>query len=336
MLLSARGDRFGTALAPYVDVDADGVRDCVVTNPWPDQDGEIWILSGASGAPLRYLAGPKRLFGTGVLVLEDLDDDGLPEICVAGVADRAPTQVLSPGRRAALATFPEGGSCARVRDHDGDGRADLAVRRRIYSSRTPRPIEGVEPPPVDWILVEGSELLLECDAERRWRLSTTGAVVPGWLRGARAIALDEGERSDALLVVLLARDGRRHELLAFDVRRGEVRYRGETSPIEGSRPLCLAAIGDVDADGAEDFAVAEHPLFEEGLSVRSGRTGKVLGRVPVPEMQRRDTSACPLADVDGDGHADFLVGAIARRGSVRLVSGRTLEPLWSVGRPEDF
>jgi hypothetical protein len=94
---------------------------------------------------------------------------------------------------------------------------------------------------------------------------------------------------------------------------------------EGATSRCSAVrVGDVDADGFQDFAIAEPPFGE--VCVRSGADGRVLARFD--GGGGLGISAAALGDLTGDGIDELLLGdPLARRSHV--CSGRSLEVLWS-------
>jgi hypothetical protein len=109
----------------------------------------------------------------------------------------------------------------------------------------------------------------------------------------------------------------------------------------------VSAAGDLNHDGFADLIVgipgnASTTTFAGSARIRSGRDGRVLltvsGRAPGDQF---GWSVSRAGDVDLDGFPDFVVGAPGRPtlgsgpGYVRVVSGRTGDPLLTVNGKED-
>jgi hypothetical protein len=111
--------------------------------------------------------------------------------------------------------------------------------------------------------------------------------------------------------------------------------------------LSVNGAGDVDADGHADVIVGAWNGFLTGLIPRgyaivySGATGAPLYSLEGDSYDDRfGSSVAGLGDVNGDGHADFAVGAEdddnngSNSGSVRVFSGATGLPLYTIDGPE--
>lgn len=128
--LPGPGDAFGWAVDHGPDYDGDGQADLVLGLPFNSPPlpppcclaGEVRVLSGASGVTLYSVHGNGSYdsFGTTVMVLGDLDADGLPE--VAGTTPSGYMKVLSGQSGGLLFTVYGGGfSAIPAGDWNGDG-----------------------------------------------------------------------------------------------------------------------------------------------------------------------------------------------------------------------
>ncbi len=85
----------------------------------------------------------------------------------------------------------------------------------------------------------------------------------------------------------------------------------------------IVALGDVDADGFPDYGVPAVRSWSAYVRIVSGRTGGTLREVPAEFW---DGDVAPAGDLDGDGHADVLVGS---DGTTRALCGASGAELWS-------
>jgi hypothetical protein len=119
---------------------------------------------------------------------------------------------------------------------------------------------------------------------------------------------------------------------------GSCRFHGAET--DGRFGHAVAAAGDVNADGYVDLLVGA-PGADSGLGQAVLRLGAGSGAGPTCPLERPEsvhagfgTAVAGAGDVDGDGTADFLVGAAdcgGGAGCVRLWFGR----VWEAGEPGD-
>lgn len=123
---------FGASLAVLGDVDDDGRPDYVV-GQIGTQDENAWVVSGASGAQLGSVPGPRTgdpEFGWSVVGTGDLDHDGYGDFAV-GTLRKGVVYVYSGRQRTLLVAHSGGNSFGRqlanLGDLDGDGEEELLV-----------------------------------------------------------------------------------------------------------------------------------------------------------------------------------------------------------------
>lgn len=141
---SSAGDEFASSLARLGDLDNDGRDELLVgvrgANGVGPDAGALFVYSGASGSPLRFIPGlaAGERFGVAVQGLGDLNGDGRPEFAASapfadfgGVSERGivrtfdgATGGLRSTLRGAFAGDRFGAALARAGDYDGNGKAN--------------------------------------------------------------------------------------------------------------------------------------------------------------------------------------------------------------------
>jgi hypothetical protein len=114
----ARGGHFGSAIGLLPDINDDGVWDLAVGEPDGDRglvdSGYVVVLSGADGLVLSRCAAPDAQagdrLGRALVIVPDLDGDGLPDIAAS-----APNDDVGPLTDAgSVAIFSSAGDCAML------------------------------------------------------------------------------------------------------------------------------------------------------------------------------------------------------------------------------
>ncbi len=328
------GHEFGWEARAAGDVDGDGAIDAVCTapgnQPGADASGLVYLYSGKSGELLWIDKGePGDQLGLGVESAGDVDADGRPDV-IAGApgVDRAIVYSGATGLRLFTLSGSEddaqsfGGNVSSAGDVDGDGHADLLVgaaaaaagagRVYVFSGRTGARLAS-------WEGAGAGDAL--------------GATVAGAGRGA------------ALLLVVGAPgagEGARGQVLVYRDLSGKPAFvieADETGAALGQ--MFVSVVGDVDADGvqdvyASDWANGAKGPFTGRVYVHSGVDGRRLltltGEAPGDGFGIGPARA---GDVNGDGHADLVVGGWQHRsaalsgGKIYVYSGKDGELLES-------
>lgn len=308
---------FGVEVQCVGDVDNDGVADYAVGAAQDEaQKGTVRVYSGANHTVLHTLIGgaATSYFGYSIAAAGDVDSDGYDDFLTgsqhwSAVYFQQGRATLWSGRTGAVmkqwtgsqSNVHMGGALGGLGDIDGDGWGDVFVgvlrqnsntgMVRVYSGQTGATI----------YTVNGSQP----DEEFGRYGGTVGDVdgdgIPDYVVGApQTLPTPMG---NGYAVVLSGATGR--QIWRFD----------GLAPGDGFGYVCAGA-GDVDGDGIGDVIVGGHNHDPQGriaagmARVFSGATGAMLyhydGKVAGDHLGIAVNGA---GDVNGDGHADFLIGA---------------------------
>ncbi|MBL8843689.1 MAG: FG-GAP repeat protein [Planctomycetes bacterium] len=285
----------------------------------------VRVLSAATGTPLfsaKFDSGVRESVDlTSISALGDQDGDGVRDFVVGGVPNR-PQQVqgrafvLSGARRGSLLRidrdvldgwFSVGGAG----DHDGDGTPDFAFS--FTDSLTNDPIV---------------ELASGTDGH------SLGTIVgtPAGSTGRDFVAGIDFDGDGTLDVAIGDRDAHRLGVSVGELRlqrwpSGSLIARIEGRGVDHRFKGAIAQIGDLDGDGASDFAAshATPDLSTDEVRIHSGRDGSVWRVHPValPPF-----ALLAVPDRDGDGLDDLAVGlgafGVSSVDVISSVTGQTL------------
>ncbi len=299
--------QLGKSVAGPGDLSGDGVPEILVT-----LDDGVRAYDGATGAELWTIAHPGY---SRVRAIDDIDSDSVGDFVVAG--QNSDVLLYSGATQTVLHRWPGPFYEACVPgDIDGDGFDDVAVAEsgsgdqhiRVYSGITYQEILDIDGPGSS----SGHSLAGagDCDGDG------VPDIVAGYYQSSSA-RLYSGA-TGALLYSWFGDDW----LDEF-----------------GSR---VAGVGDVNADGRDDVAVAAWIEWSEGdgppyVDVYSGMDGTRIHHLEYTGAWFADHAILGVGDVDGDGADDFQVGYSVGLGTgsgyegLQLISGMTGAVLYTLG-----
>lgn len=304
----ASNDQFGWIARAIGDVDKDGALDFVTSAPFAGDPksppGRIYVYSSKSRKLLWKADGAMgdRL-GLDVEAAGDVNADGVPDVVAAGGGqaivfsgkDGAEIRRFkSPGTLPLFATSTAG-------DVNGDGYAD------ILAGATPAPGPGAKPARGAAYVFSGKDgtVLLTLDGERE--TDNFGAEVDGVSNGKHTLlvvgASGAGPRNTGRVYVYTGLS----QKPAFTIDADE------TGVALGA--MFVAVAGDVNGDGVPDVYASDFQNRAKGqgtgrVYVHSGKDGsRLLTLTGEGPGEMFGTSPSTAGDLDGDGHADFAVGA---------------------------
>lgn len=328
-------DQFGWIARPVGDVDGDRVIDFVTSAPtWSsvtgkgDNAGRIYLYSTKSGRLLWTADGrPGDQLGTGLEGAGDTDGDGVADV-VAG-APYADTVRIYSGRDgkvlrtiAGPAHSSFGWHVAGVGDVDGDGGSDLLIGAPGSAATAPPSANGT---PGTVPAGETGFAYLYSGRDGRQLFAWRGERDGDRFGSAVGGAVTSQKR---LLVVGApgagpASTGRVYVYDALAAKPQFVIDSDATGNALGG--MFVGVPGDVDGDAVPDVYASDWSNNAKGRStgriyVHSGRDGRrLLERTGETAGEGFGTSHSRAGDVDGDGHADLIVGAWQHAGAA--VSG---------------
>jgi tetratricopeptide (TPR) repeat protein len=315
-------DQFGWIARNIGDVDGDRIADIVTSAPTHslvagkgDNAGRIYVYSTKTGRLLWSADGqPGDQLGTGIEGAGDTNGDGIPDV-VAGAPYANYARVYSGRDGKVLRTFAGqaqasfGLHTAGVGDVDGDGGSDVFIGAPGAAATA---AGGTPPTPAAGdtghaYLYSGrsGKLLFDWKGERDG--DQFGATVGGAVTGKKTLLLvgagAAGPASAGKVYVYDALAAKPQFVIEADA----------TGNALGG--MFVAVPGDVDGDGVPDVFASDWSNTAKGRStgriyVHSGKDGhRLLELTGETAGEGFGTSNSNAGDVDGDGHADLIVGA---------------------------
>jgi hypothetical protein len=336
------------------------------------QHGDVQLWSGSDGSSIATIVGVsfESKYGCSLALVDDRDGDGWRDVAVVvpeglDAASRNLVQIVSGRDGHELSRFHTASGIrgddreiVSIGDVNGDGIPDLAVACpdspypvpptnavELHSGADDSLITTLVPPSMPFHLAAAADLD-----------GTPLLAVGTWSNGAGAVyvydlttdAIVTSCTSDggALVQCVGDLDGDGHvDWLALDVVGWGTAnvFSGATGATlwsvvgnSASPVSTTAAVGDLDGDGVDDVLVSDVGYSSERGKVvaLSGASGaEIFEIVGAHDFEQLGSTLAPLGDVNGDGVADFVVGAEAfssdttSTGALFVYSGATATQL---------
>lgn len=306
----AKGDQFGWIARNIGDVDGDGVADVVTSAPshatGGKDAGRVYVYSTGSQKLLWHVDGKAGdEFGTGLEAAGDTNGDGIPDVIAT-----------APGRERAFIYSGRDGKLLRTLAPDRAGEGFGAHSSGIGDFNGDR---------CDDVVVGAPKALTG-------KVATGRAYVFSGKDGTVLARLNGEHADDTFGSAVTGRSRGGTRLLAIGAGAGGTKHKGKVyiyrntlnapsftleadATGEALGAMFVSIPGDVDGDGSDDVFASDWKNAAKGKStgrvyVMSGATGRVLLTLTGDTAgEGFGTSASVAGDVDGDGHADLLVGA---------------------------
>ncbi len=308
----------GRAVASAGDVNGDGFPDFIVGMPYDDtvgtNAGAARVYSGRDGSVLYTFYPPPanfRSFGSTVAGAGDVNGDGYADLIVGEELAAFGQAFVFSGRDGSLLyTFTGaeydflGTAVAGAGDVDGDGYDDVIVG--APQSETFHPNVGYA---TVYSGRNGSVLY-------QWNGCGVGDAFG--LAVGKAGDVDADGFTDVIVYTAEpAETGCSPSAQVFSGRDGSLLYSVPAGDVITAGPRIVNGAGDVNGDGYADFVVGDIPGNQcQGnlpgeVKVYSGRDGSLLHDFPgAPGCTSFGWSVACAGDIDGDGHADIVAGAV--------------------------
>ena len=304
----AANDQFGWIARDVGDVDGDGVHDFVTSAPshGPSSAGRAYVYSTKGGALLWSVDGkPNDSLGIGIEAAGDTNADGVPDVIVSAPGGgRACVHSGCDGRvlltlQGENASDNFGRHVSGAGDVDRDGHADVMVGAPGNSAAGPG----------------AGRAYVFSGKDGHALLTLTGEAAGD---GFGSAVTGRTSAKQTLLVVGAGTAGpaRAGRAYVYDALTTRPKFTLDADASGGAFAAMFVAVpGDVDGDGLDDVYVSDWQNGALGpqtgrVYVHSGKTGKNLFTFTGEAAGDGLGSTQAIAgDVDGDGHADLIVGA---------------------------
>ena len=304
----AANDQFGWIARNLGDVDGDGVADVVTSAPTrgPNSAGRVYVYSTKAGKLLWSVDGRAGdQLGLGVEGAGDTNKDGVPDV-IASAPGGGKAFVYSGRDGSVLLTLAAenasdlfGRHASGAGDVDHDGHADVIVGAPGNSAN------GAGAGRAYVFSGKDGHTLLTLSGEHAQ--DAFGSAVTG-----RASA------TQFLLVVGAGSGGPHHtgRAYVYDALTERAKFTIDADSTGAALAQMFVAVpGDVDGDGTDDVFASDWANAARGpqtgrVVVHSGKDGRnLLTLTGETAGDGFGTSHSLAGDVDGDGHADLIVGA---------------------------